>query len=95
MKETEPTDVRALFAQARSIADGRPGGALRLMLMRLRRNRPEDVSVRDTVGRVISDRGLPPPAPSSLPLPQLLRRRGYRPLSSNGRVWVHGDARRA
>jgi hypothetical protein len=93
MKDLQPTDVRALFAQAREISSGRPGGALRLMLMRLRRNRPEDAGVRDTVGRVISDKGLPAPAHSSLPLPQLLRRRGYRPLSGNGRVWLQKDRR--
>jgi len=91
MRDTQPSDVRALFAQARSIADGRPGGALRLMLMRLRRNRPEDAAVRDTVGRVIADKGLPSPTAGSLPLPQLLRRRGYRPISPGGRVWIHGD----
>lgn len=90
-RNTEPSDVRALFAQARAIANGRPGGALRLMLMRLRRNRPEDVDVRQTVGRVIADKGLPAPEPASLPVAQLLRRRGYRPLGSSGRVWLHGE----
>jgi hypothetical protein len=83
------SDVRALFAEARRIAGGRPGGALRLMLMRLRRNRAEDLAVRSTVGRVLTLDGGPPPETSTLPLPQLLRRRGYRPLRANERVWLH------
>jgi hypothetical protein len=91
----DQSDVRALFAEARRIAGARPGGALRLMLMRLRRNRAEDVAVRDTVSRVLTVEGVAPPEPPSLPLPQLLRRRGYRPLSANDRVWRHADAGRA
>jgi hypothetical protein len=91
-KNVDQSDVRALFAEARRIAGARPGGALRLMLMRLRRNRAEDVAVRSTVGRVLTLDGVAPPEPASLPLPQLLQRRGYRPLGTNDRVWLHADA---
>jgi hypothetical protein len=91
----DQSDVRALFAQARRIAGGRPGGALRLMLMRLRRNRAEDLAVRTTVGRVLTLDGLAASDTPTLPLPQLLRRRGYRPLRANERVWVHARPERA
>lgn len=88
-EQLDQTDVRALFAEARRIAGSRPGGALRLMLMRLRRNRAEDVLVRGAVGRILTLDGDHQPEPAALP--GLLERRGYRPLGRNGRVWVHGD----
>jgi hypothetical protein len=91
----DQSDVRALFAEARRIAGGRPGGALRLMLLRLRRNRAEDLAVRSTVSRVLTLDGVPAPDRSTLPVPQLLKRRGYRPLRANQRVWVHAGSRTA
>ncbi|HZQ98312.1 MAG TPA: hypothetical protein VFC93_05785 [Chloroflexota bacterium] len=73
-------ETSALLAEARRIA-GRPSGALRLVLLRLRQERPEDAALRAALRRPVGGLG------EESGLISVLRRFGYAPLRGRPRVW--------
>jgi len=80
---------RELIAEARRVSGGNPNGALRLVVLRLARQRAEDAPLRAAFARTVaaSEQEAFEPEGRARPWERRLLAAGYAPLPDRPHVW--------
>lgn len=89
--------AKGLIAEARRLSGGDPTGALRLVVLRLGRQRPEDASVRAAFSQSLplSEEPSAPLGASAQSWEGRLLAAGYAPLPDRPQVWRGRHSSRA